>query len=80
MQPETILQDVLATTPIEWLSQVEDAYVIGVEDAFIAIGRANLLRPSHIKHANMLMEICIQQAKLQTEASRNRVPREGLDL
>ena len=80
MSPETILQDVLATTPVEYLSQIEDAYTIGIEDAFIAIGRANLLRPSHIKHANMLMEICIEQAKLQTEASRNRVPREGLDL
>lgn len=81
MQPESILQDVIATTPLEWLSQIEDAYVIGVEDAFIALCRANLIKPSHMRHANEIMQICVGQAKNQVQYSQqHRVPREGLDL
>jgi len=81
MQPDAILQDVLAATPVEYLTQIEDAYVIGTEDAFIAICRAGLIRPAYLKNASMLLETIVTQAKTQVDYSRRyRVPIEGRDL
>ena len=80
MQRDWTFQDVLANTSRDYTPQIHDAYICGIEDLFIAITRANLIKPAHLKHASTLMQVCIEQSQNQVINHMAQPLREGIDL
>lgn len=79
MQPEDTFNEVLWGTKKEYAENLFEAYQCGLEDAYIAFTRANLLKPSHVAHAAMLLEICAEQIRHVVTLRQGQM-REGVDL
>lgn len=80
MQPNDTFGDVLNATRKEWVPEVMDGYTCGLEDAYIAFTRANLIKASHLGHAAMLIETCLKQAQHATSLRLAGQPIDGVDL
>lgn len=80
MQRDDTFGDVLNATRKEWVPEVMDAYTCGLEDAYIAFTRANLIKPAHLGHAALLIETCLKHAQNQTDLRLAGQLIDGVDL
>lgn len=80
MQRDDTFGDVLNATRKEWVSNVMDGYTCGLEDAYIAFTRANLIKASHLGYAALLIETCLKQAQNQTDLRLAGQLIDGVDL